>query len=362
MRNKTPLLCQAMRLLPYFESRAANPDQQRDRAMESVRDQAVVFERQFALLTTAHSRRWLHAAERMETSVTDALHRMQYAVSAALTHAHPRAMPRSPTLRDLYGELTQLHQEFDRVRLEEGAMLAVTTDAIELQDVYLGEFSIELCLDRLAERNDVGAFNVIALDPHPAAGSEGTTHPHVQNDKLCAGEATVAIAHALREGRLCDAFLAVNAVLSTYNAGSPFVRLEDWDGTPCANCGHVVDRENCFYCESCEQDYCDDCVSCCDVCQTSCCRGCLEEDGESGLLCCSACHHQCGRCDRTVDSNSLVQETGLCPGCHEKYLEEEHQQEEVEDECDTHEHDPSRATAPAITAVASGSGGADMAA
>ena len=86
-----------MRLLPYFESRAASPDQHRERAMESVRDQAVVFERQLTLLTTAHSRRWSHAAERMETSVTDALHRLQYAVSAALTQAHPRAVVRRPT-------------------------------------------------------------------------------------------------------------------------------------------------------------------------------------------------------------------------------------------------------------------------
>src|SRR5678815_5899637 len=100
-----------------------------------------------------------------------------------------------------------------------------------------------LYLDRMAEHADASALDIVAIDPNPAATSEDTTHPHVRDHQLCAGDATVPIKAALREGRICDAFLAVNAVLHHYNPGSAYVSLDEWSGTPCADCGRITDEE-----------------------------------------------------------------------------------------------------------------------
>ncbi len=48
-------------------------------------------------------------------------------------------------------------------------------------------------------------YRVIALDPHPAAGNEMVTHPHVSDEHVCLGDATIAVKQALATGRVCDA-------------------------------------------------------------------------------------------------------------------------------------------------------------
>ena len=70
-----------------------------------------------------------------------------------------------------------------------------------------------------------------------AAGDEEVTHLHVHDRTLCEEDGRVPIRSALRQGRLCDFFLLVQQVLQTDNAGSAFVRLEDWDSKSCANYG-----------------------------------------------------------------------------------------------------------------------------
>jgi hypothetical protein len=223
----------------------------------------------------AHGHGWIAAVDQMQTRVSETLRQLQSATSEAVIHSQRPPILR-PTLRDLHQDLLQLHQEFEEVTLDlKGGIVIAVTDAIQLEDVYLGPFRLELHLDRLAERAEVSVFDVVALDPHPPASSEDVTHPHVRDNQLCAGEATAPIAHALREGRICDAFLAVNSVLHTYNVHSPFVSLSDWEGVPCADCGYATSEDQRYYCEDCGQDFCEECYSTCDICQTSCCRGCL---------------------------------------------------------------------------------------
>jgi hypothetical protein len=115
---------------------------------------------------------------------------LQYATTEVQNQSRrPTVLPQ-PTLRDLYDELTQLQQEFVKVTNDpKHHLLAVVTDSIELEDVYLGEFCLELHLDRLREHTDVSAFDVVALDPHPPDSSQDVTHPHVRDNQLCAGDA-----------------------------------------------------------------------------------------------------------------------------------------------------------------------------
>ena len=106
------------------------------------------------------------------------------------------------------------------------------TDPITLEGVYLGPFSIRLNVDLLeAGRTDASAFQAVALDPHPASSSDTTTHPHVRDDYLCAGEASEPISAALREGRVADAFLLVRSVLTNYNRSSPFIAPCSFSGS-----------------------------------------------------------------------------------------------------------------------------------
>src|SRR5450631_205892 len=107
-------------------------------------------------------------------------------------------------LRDLYQELNQLQQEFPKVTIEpQHHLLTALTDSIELEGICLGEFRLELHLDRLDKHADVSAFDVVALDPNPPYSSQDVTHPHVRDNQLCAGDATGPVALALREGRFC---------------------------------------------------------------------------------------------------------------------------------------------------------------
>jgi hypothetical protein len=326
MTSKDPLVRTAVRLLRASEQRQTRSNRQYEGALEMVQYHAKLLAQYLGASHKAHGHGWIAAVDQMQTRVSETLRQLQSATSEAVIHSQRPPILR-PTLRDLHQDLLQLHQEFEEVTLDlKGGIVIAVTDAIQLEDVYLGPFRLELHLDRLAERAEVSVFDVVALDPHPPASSEDVTHPHVRDNQLCAGEATAPIAHALREGRICDAFLAVNSVLHTYNVHSPFVSLSDWEGVPCADCGYATSEDQRYYCEDCGQDFCEECYSTCDICQTSCCRGCLEKDQESDQLCCKGCRRYCGRCNRMVDADSFDGETELCPGCHEQLLQEQEEE------------------------------------
>jgi hypothetical protein len=212
-------------------------------------------------------------------------------------------------------------------------VLSARTDRIVLEDVDLGPFEIRLHVGRLDGRHaDAGCFDCVALDPNPASSSEETTHPHVQSNSLCAGDAALPISQALRQGRVFDAFALVRSVLQTYNDASPYVALDSWSGSPCPDCGRSVDADDLFYCEACGRDYCDGCVGRCDVCGESTCDGCLERDRVSRRDCCPSCRHVCDACNRTVDADSFDSDSERCPQCAP--AASEHQDDTEEDDND----------------------------
>jgi hypothetical protein len=322
-------------------------------AMLSVAERYERLQRTWRLLLVAERRQWHVAVRQLSNQLQIDSQAMHHRTDDLWQRQNQRAAtqgdevqvpPLRPCLRSLIEELCQLEEEFTQVEYRPREQVIVAhTEPIELEGLYLGPFAIELHAKRLSHPADSGAFRCTALEPRPASRNELVTHPHVNDGGLCAGDASVPLATALQQGRICDAFCLVRAVLAEYNAHSPYVPIEDWEGVRCQDCDASVSRDELFYCEDCQRDVCSDCNSSCEVCEDSCCRGCLERDAVSRRSCCTHCRHSCDDCGRTVDADSYVTQTQLCPECDEQHrLEEEEEKErtttDTESEDDEHEH------------------------
>jgi hypothetical protein len=291
---------------------------------------------------------WHLAAHALRGELSTAVRSFQTEVGRFLSAENTQAREATPppTLGSIVEELAQLRAEFEHVEIRTkqrstsatASMVVVAhTQQIVLEGVALGPFAIELHVTRLDKGIDSDCFNCVALDPNPASSNEDVTHPHVQSNSLCVGDASAAITQALRQGRINDAFCLVRSVLHTYNPHSPYVTLDAWSGSPCPDCGRSVGSESLYYCESCGNDYCDDCIGSCDLCDQSACSGCLERDPVSRQRCCPGCRHTCDHCHRVVDADSFNEETGLCPECAPEPEEPEEQQQEEDDDNDVSE-------------------------
>ena len=107
------------------------------------------------------------------------------------------------------------------------------------------------------------------------------------------------VAAALAAGRVADAFCLVNAVLHTYNGGSAYVELSDWNnGSTCGDCGRSACTDELYYCEDCGGEYRESCISNCGRCDRTACLNCLEDDGDEGERVCRRCLRTCRRCGR----------------------------------------------------------------
>jgi hypothetical protein len=231
----------------------------------------------------------------------------------------------------LAAELEQLEEEFSEVSINwKPRRLAVKTEPIQLQDVQLGPFSIRLRWEDWATNPTTSCFEIVALDPHPAGSNADVTHPHVKEEELCGGDATVPVGQALASGRLAEAFLLIRSVLTTYNPRSAHVPLAEWNGTFCADCGASVDSSETFCCSACDSDCCDECTTSCGVCgstrcfgcsircaecDVACCPECLKAVASTDQECCNQCCATCIQCDEVVLRTDFDVESGLCSAC-----------------------------------------------
>lgn len=242
----------------------------------------------------------------------------------SVSHRLSRPLHQLPAPSEIIQELDQLETEFGGFGFNPSrSVVKVKTEPIELEGLYLGPFGIQLHLPGLCDAPRHLPLAVVALDPHPPAQCENVTHPHVRDDELCTGDALLALRAALLGGRLCDFFVIVRQVLGTYNPGSPFVAVEDWHGRPCADCGDLTVDERCCYCDRCEQEFCEDCISYCGECSRARCRSCLGVCQHCEDSRCEECMRRCKTCGQPCCASCLEEE--LCPTCIE-------QQEENDDE------------------------------
>jgi hypothetical protein len=267
-------------------------------------------------LALCQQRGWLLAGQQLLQDLRYTVQELGAEAARSERVVRDQADP-TPALGQLYEELIQTEQEFDEVeyRRSEGK-LVVTTAPIVLEEVRLGRFEIQLGLDRLGAPDHHDALRIVALEPNPASSDERVTHPHVSSEGLCAGDASAALHAAIASARICDVFLLARAVLENYNSGSPFVSLENWDGTPCSDCGYCASADDTFHCEGCQQDYCNDCVSYCRSCDTYLCRGCLRKCSLCDETICENCFQACRRCG--VSACPACLDDNVCPTCIEK--------------------------------------------
>jgi hypothetical protein len=280
-------------------------------------------------LAMAADRGWNAATGKIIEDLRDCIRDIPYH-SAEADRAIDDVKPQEVALGDVVAELRQCQNEFDGLQYTpDGTCLSITTDSIELEDVYLGEFQIALDISRLSQVRHDATYRIIALDPHPASSNSDVTHPHVSGEHMCEGDAAAAIGAALASGRVFDFFSLVKGVLTTYNSSSPYVSLSDWDGVSCHECGYTTSQDNLHYCESCDNDLCDECMSYCRQCDDSVCRSCLEECGACGEQICSSCKTKCPDCGRVICKSCLEQQE--CP-CIEERKEQEQDDSESDDQ------------------------------
>lgn len=222
---------------------------------------------------------WVRAGQKLRQQLPRAIRNLQDHIDEMARQLPAVDERDGATQRQVYEDLAALEKEFGDVKIDlKHQRLQVTTEPIVLEGVDLGSFTIKLDWRYLGESSP---YEVIANDPHPAAASEETTHPHVQENQLCEGEGRVPLRRALEQGRLFDFFLIVGQLLQTYNSSSAYVALDRWHGVDCHDCGACVNEDQRTTCESCLRQVCDDCSQSCTDCGKEFCSGCMS--------CCEAC-------------------------------------------------------------------------
>ena len=263
-------------------------------------------------LDLARSREWILAARRLESDLRSQLQTMTDQLSK-LGEGLCGVRQEVASVHDIYKDIVSLESEFEEVSWSclQGT-LSVTTEEIVLEGIALGRFQVELDWRELPTT----WFRVIALDPNAATSNDNVTHPHVEAESLCMGDARLPIVQALEQGRIADFFSIVNSVLLTYNSGSPYVSLADWTGVTCSDCGDTIDAEDRYTCEKCEHSLCDSCYRHCEACSSYFCGDCVVR--------CESCDEDvCQHCQRTCKS---CRDT-FCPRCVEENVCDNCQQE-----------------------------------
>ena len=156
----------------------------------------------------------------------------------------------------------------------------------------------------------------------------------------------------MAEGRVCDLFLLVRGVLTTYNASSPFVSLDNWQGEPCSDCGRTVGEDDGRWCSACEREFCDDCATFCHICDDTICLECRDKCPVCGESICPSCMTTCPDCHATICKNCLAEQQ--CPCQEDKENEDDAQRQEQEPVAAAAPPPPPRPKAPRPHAAAGG--------
>ncbi|QDT22391.1 hypothetical protein [Gimesia chilikensis] len=270
----------------------------------------------------AQERGWFRAATKLERELTREVFQLtrqlmtlQQELESA-TDANPVS-----AIRTIYEDLLALEEEFGDYSIDlKNKTISVVTEPIVLEGVYLGAFEIRL---EFTDLNSDSPFHyqVFAQDPQSPITDDAVTHPHVQSDNVCEGDARMPIRRALEQGRLLDFFVLVSRLLRTYNPESPYVALSDWHSAECSDCADVVTTDEQTHCTSCENRLCRQCANSCTDCSSSFCHDCATRCEICRDDCCESCLKECALCGSNCCSNCLDNEE-RCPICETQEDEE----------------------------------------
>jgi hypothetical protein len=255
---------------------------------------------------------WYAATNRLRRELATSLDQLRDCVADIRRAIDPSPSPPVMPAPHVYDDVLALHREFDEVEIDlHQSKITCQTAPIELEDVYLGPFNIVLDINGIGCSD---SYEVIAVDPFPATCNDNVTHPHVDGDRLCAGDARVPIKNALWQGRLFDFFLIVRQTLETYNPASAYVELGDWNGQRCQDCdGRAEDP---FTCRACSARLCDECVSECLGCDAIACSACKTNCEVCHEPYCSECLTPCDTCKASICEECSI--NGQCQDCDRK--------------------------------------------
>lgn len=236
-----------------------------------------------------------------------------------------------PKPRDIVAELMQIEDDFGEIKFDFNARtISIITETIALEGITFGSFEIRLYLNEIKKLGFESPYKIVALDPNSAGSDDGVTHPHVSQEKLCEGDGYIPIRKAIQQGRLSDFFTIIVQILQTYNPDSPYISLEDWEGTTCYDCGYTVSGDDSYYCEDCQNDFCSNCSTYCQVCDSTVCLGCSYECPGCREPVCRSCLVECKGCKDDFCSR-CISENDLCEKCEEEYRKEQ-ENEDIEEE------------------------------
>ncbi len=258
-------------------------------------------QRQFAQLQWVGQRGWPTATSSVQLAISRTIEALQASLlDCQRTIATMPNRSRVSRQREIFADLQALCDEFPSVTLDlHRGELTVETHSIVLEEIDLGPFAIVLTL---APSKPTLTYAVFARQPHP---------PTVTTRRLIRMFVTTRFAKAKGDHPstqrspkgLFDFFVLVRQILETYNPASAFVRLSDWQGVSCTECGQFDRAEELTYCHECETDLCYDCAIACEEC------------GRDG---CSRCQRSCHDCQRDLCEACI----GTCPACAERICSE----------------------------------------
>ncbi|MEK6259902.1 MAG: hypothetical protein AABP62_14880 [Planctomycetota bacterium] len=279
-------------------------------------------------LHAATERGWHSAAAYLSLQLRSRLTECQTSINAGLKATSPGAFWQSPpTQRLVYDELVAVRADFADFTFDlPDQTISVTTEEITLEDIYLGRFEIRL------QGRELGGtpYIIIPESPHFPSSRSDVPHPHVLGERLCEGDASAPLAHALRTGRFSDFFQIIQQTLASYNSESPYVALDAWYGADCHACGGHASDDDSSYCDGCDATVCSDCSRSCQHCGTSGCDACLPQCPECCNDCCSSCLNRCEGCSKLRCPECLTNQ--LCEDCHAEAATNPDTDEEAADE------------------------------
>jgi hypothetical protein len=267
------------------------------------------------LIDKAKQRGWTRASQKVQQRLSpQAAECIDELVQGRTQLEHVPSATRILNEREIFADLLALDDEFEEVQIDvRKSTVWANTDRIVLRDIDLGPFRIVLDWSILSHHRPYG---VTALDPNPAASSAGTTHPHVRDNHLCEGDGRAPIRKALREGRVLDFFVLVRQVLETYSPDTAYVRLRDWGGRDCSDCGSTVSEDDCVSCGRCGNELCPDCATSCTSCSEYFCSSHISNCPSCDDPYCRRCLTVCGGCGNKFCKECLDDQK--CPSCRRR--------------------------------------------
>jgi len=245
------------------------------------------------------------------------------------TNSWARQVDRIPTYTTLVKEIDALQEIWgDDISITKRGITLTTPDII-LEDVYLGPFNIFMEWPDCLNEPELEVY-AEPLDPQYAHGDPGVSHPHVRDESFCFGDMEAAVSQAYKDLRFTDLFDILYGLLHNYNPYSPYVRLENWEGTTCYSCGAYINPDNNISCGACGEVGCDNCMFYVDSGEWG-CRNCTTHTTLDGfqliddVVSCYACTHTLHQENAMYDEDTGAD---YCLTCYEDLLDKREAAEE----------------------------------